>query len=129
MLDGATAAGSLAPTVLLERGLALAQTGRIADALASFREAARRNPSDPLPLENAARAAYRLQRYAESAALYEDLLRVAPDAELWKTLGAIYLTNLHDRERSLHAFREALRLEIDPAKRPPLEQMLRELER
>jgi choline-sulfatase len=128
VLDEALAAGCHAPAVLLERGVALAESGRVADGLASFRESARRNPADPLPLENAARAAYQLGRYRESAQLYEVLLRLsAARGDVWKTLGAVYLFQLDDRPNALRAFREALRLEIDPRERAKVEQLVREL--
>jgi Flp pilus assembly protein TadD len=69
VLDGALAAGSHAPEVVLERGVALASAGRLAEALRDFHEAARRSPTNPLPLENGARAAYQLHRAREAVEL------------------------------------------------------------
>jgi len=129
ILDDAIAAGSYAPQVFMERGLAMADAGKFSEALANFREAAQRNPLDPIALENAARAAYQSQRYTESAQLYEQLLRLSPDKSgYWKTLGALYLFQLNDRSNSLRAFRGALRLESDPEERAKLEEIIRELE-
>ena len=127
-LQGALGAGSHAPAVLLEHGLALAESGRPADALASFEEAARRSPGDPAPAENAAHAAYQLGRFAEAARLYETALRLAPDrGDLWKTLGAVYLVQLDDPGDARRAFGAALGLETDPQERERLDQALREL--
>jgi arylsulfatase A-like enzyme/Tfp pilus assembly protein PilF len=129
VLEDAIAAGSHAPTVFMERGLALADAGKLADALANFREASWRNPLDPIALENAARAAYQLQRYRESAELYEQLLRLVPGQSAhWKTLGALYLFQLDDRSNSLRVFRGALRVERDPNERTRLEEVILELE-
>jgi tetratricopeptide (TPR) repeat protein len=125
VLDRALAAGALAPAVFLERGLGHAEAGRLEPALADFREAARRAPTDPLPLENAARASFALGRAREAAILYETLLRLAPDrGDVWKTLGAVYLEALDDRAQALRAFRAAYRLESDPAERARLEAVL-----
>jgi choline-sulfatase len=129
VLDRSIAAGCHAPAVFLERGLTLADGGRLEEALASFREAARRSPTDPVPLENAARAAYQLNHFRDAAQLYEQLLRLAAGrGDLWKTVGAVYLFQLNDRPNALRAFREALRLEVDGSERVKLEQVVRELD-
>ncbi|HEY2797060.1 MAG TPA: sulfatase-like hydrolase/transferase [Thermoanaerobaculia bacterium] len=128
VLDGALSAGSHAPGVFLEHGTILAQSGRLSDAYASFREASRRNPDDPVALENAARAAYQLGRPAESASLYEELVKRTPTSEAWRTLGAIYLSKLDDRANGLRCFREALRLELDPAIREEIRRIIGGLE-
>ena len=121
-------AGALAPNVFLERGLVHAEAGRLEPALADFREAARRAPTDPVPLENAARASFALGRAREAAIHYETLLRIAPGrVDVWKTLGAVYLEALDDREAARRAFREALRLESDPRERGRLETALSDL--
>jgi len=125
LLDAALVAGALGPAVYLERGLARAEAGSLEPALADFREAARRAPTDPLPLDNAARAAFALGRAREAAIFYETLLRVAPArVDVWKTLGAVYLEALDDRAAAARAFREALRLETDPAERERLVEVL-----
>ena len=127
VLDDALAAGGHAPELFLERGTALAEAGRVEDALRDFREAARRNPADAVPLENAARAAYHLGRGREAAQSYEALLRIAPErVDIWKTLGALYLETLDDRGEADRCFRRALLLENDPAERAKLEELLRE---
>jgi arylsulfatase A-like enzyme/Tfp pilus assembly protein PilF len=125
VLEGAHAAGARGPALFLERGVARAEGGELAPALADFREAARRAPSDPLPLENAARAAFALGRARESAIFYETLLRLEPErADAWKTLGALYLEALAEPASAARCFREALRLERDPAERARLEAAL-----
>jgi arylsulfatase A-like enzyme/Tfp pilus assembly protein PilF len=125
VLDEAIAAGSHRPEVYLERGTVLAESGSLDPALRDFREAARRDPANPLPLENAARAAYQLGRPREAAQTYESLLRVAPErGDLWRTLGALYHYELGDRPEAERCFREALRLERDPAARAELERLL-----
>jgi arylsulfatase A-like enzyme/tetratricopeptide (TPR) repeat protein len=129
VLDTALKGGAHSPEVFLQRGLARAQSGNLSGALADFREAAHRNPANPVPLENAARAAYQLHQVRESAVLYEELLRLAPNRlDLWKTLGAIYYYELSDKPNALRAFRQALLLERDPGDKSRLEAMVRELE-
>ncbi len=129
VLDAALDAGCHAPSVFAERGLLRAEAGKLEPALADFREAARRNPTDPAPLENAARAAYQLGRFREAEQTYAALLRLRPDrGDLWKTVGAIELYQLDDKEAALRSFREALRLETDPSERAAIERLLHELE-
>jgi arylsulfatase A-like enzyme/tetratricopeptide (TPR) repeat protein len=129
LLDGVLEAGGRRPQVLLERGVALASLGRLEHALDDFRQASRRDPLNPIPLENAARAAYQLARYQESALLYERLLRLSPErCEGWKTLGAIALHHLGDRQRALRCFRAALGCEPDPREQRALRQLVAELE-
>ena len=128
VLEGAVAAGSHAEEVFEERGLVLVEMGRLPDALRDFRESARRNPLDPVPLENGAHAAYRLGQFREAAQLFERLLRIQPNrVDAWKTLGAIQLYELGEEENALRSFRRALTLEIDPAEREKLSALVREL--
>lgn len=128
VLDGALAAGAHSPEIHLERGVALAEAGRMAEALGSFRESARRNPTDAVALENAARAAYQLERFHEAAQLYEGLLRLAPSRlDAWKTLGAIYLYSLDDRPAALTSFRRALALETDAGEKAKLLEVIGKL--
>ena len=127
VLAGAIAAGSHGSEVYLERGTALAEAGEVAAALGDFREAARRNPTDTVALENAARAAFHLGRGREAAQTYEALLRLAPErGEVWKTLGALYLEVLGEAAEAERCFRRALLLERDPAQRAELEALLRQ---
>jgi arylsulfatase A-like enzyme/Flp pilus assembly protein TadD len=128
VLDGAIAAGSRSSAVFLERGTLLAQGGRLTDAYASFREAFHLNPGDPLALENAARVSYQLGRDADAVRLYEELAKLAPSSETWRTLGAIYLSRLGDRVNSLRCFRAALPLELDPAVREEIRRIIAGLE-
>ncbi|HYU32505.1 MAG TPA: sulfatase-like hydrolase/transferase, partial [Thermoanaerobaculia bacterium] len=128
ILDGAIAAGSHASEVYLERGLVEAEVNRLPDALKDFRDAARRNPTNPVPLENAAHAAYRLGQPRDAVQLYERLLQIQPSRlDAWKAAGAIYLYDLEDEQNALRCFRSALRLEVDPAEKDKLEEMVREL--
>jgi tetratricopeptide (TPR) repeat protein len=129
LLDTALKGGAHSSEVFLERGLARAEEGNVAGALADFREAARRDPQNPVPLEDAARAAYQLHQVRASAQLYEALLRLAPQRlDLWKTLGALYYYELGDKGDALRAFRQALLLERDPGEKGKLEALVRELE-
>jgi len=128
VLDTALKAGAHEPEIYLERGIGRAESGNLEPALLDFHEAARRAPANPVPIENAARTAYDLKRFRESAQLYEQLLRIAANrADLWKTTGAIYLYNLDDKEDALRCFRRALNLESDPAERGQLEGLVKEL--
>jgi arylsulfatase A-like enzyme/Flp pilus assembly protein TadD len=128
VLDAALRAGSHEADVYLERGLGRAEEGSFAAALADFREAAHRDPSNPAPLENAAKAAYQLGRQREAVQLYEQLLRLAPSRlDVWKTAGAIYLYDLEDRPAALRCFRQALTLEVNPVERAKLEELVQEI--
>lgn len=128
VLDTALRAGAHEADIFLERGVARAEGGNLDGALADFREAARRAPANPVPLENAARAAYDLKRVRDAALIYEQLLRLAPNrADLWKTEGAIYLYDLEDRPAALRCFRRALLLESDAGERAKLDALVKEL--
>jgi arylsulfatase A-like enzyme/Flp pilus assembly protein TadD len=129
VLDQALAAGAHAPQIYAERGLLRAESGRLEPALDDFREAARRNPAAPEPLENAARAAYRLGRFRDAEQTYAALLRLRPErGDVWRTVGAIELHELSDRVSALRSFRKALRLATDSNERAELERVVRELE-
>ena len=124
VLDGAIAAGGLDPMLYLERGTARASAGRLEAALADFREAARRAPTDVVALENVGRATFQLGRLLEAAIAYESLARLSPDrGDVWKTLTALYL-ELGDAAGVDRTAREALRLENDPGERAKLEALL-----
>jgi choline-sulfatase len=128
VLDTALRAGAHEPEIFLERGVARAESGSLESALADFREAARRAPANPVPLENAARTAYELKRFRDASLIYEQLLRIAPNrADLWKTEGAIYLYDLEDRPAALRCFRRALLLESDSGERAKLDALVKEL--
>jgi arylsulfatase A-like enzyme/Flp pilus assembly protein TadD len=127
VLDAALAAGTHEEQVFEERGFVLAQMGRLADALRDFRESARRNPLDPVPLENGAQAAYRLGQPRDAVLLFERLLQIQPNRlDIWKAAGALYL-EMDDGDNAGRCFRRALTLEIDPAERAKLEDLVREL--
>jgi arylsulfatase A-like enzyme/tetratricopeptide (TPR) repeat protein len=128
VLDTALRAGAHESDIFLERGVARAEAGNLEGALADFREAARRAPANPVPLENAARTAYDLKRFRDASLIYEQLLRIAPNrADLWKTEGAIYLYELEDRAAALRCFRRALLLESDAGERVKLDALVKEL--
>jgi choline-sulfatase len=129
ILDASVTAGSYSSEVYLERGLVAAEMDRLQDALRDFREASHRNPANPVPWENAARAAYRLGRQREAVQLYEQLLRLQPSrGDLWKTAGAIYLYDLKDDADALRCFRTALSFETDPAERQKIGEIIGALE-
>ena len=124
ILDRTIAAGGSSAQLFLERGTMRATAGQLEEALQDFREAARRAPTDPLALENAARALFALGRLQEAALAYETLARLQPDrADVWKTLVALHLEAgaLQDVERCA---RQALRVETSPADRARLEELL-----
>lgn len=132
VLDTAVRSGTHEPEVYLERAVTRASAGgkgSMAEALADFREAARRNPNDAVALEGAARAAFQLGRHRESVQIYEQLLRTQPNRlDLWKTAGAIYLYELDERPSALRCFRRALTLEVSPAERAKLEELIKDLD-
>jgi len=128
-LDSAAAAGGRLSELFVERGTLRAERGELEPALADFREAARRNPQDPVAAEDVARALFRLGRTRESALAFEALVRLVPDRlDAWKTLGALWL-ELDERDRARAAFRAALRLAVDPKERSELEAMVASLTR
>jgi tetratricopeptide (TPR) repeat protein len=129
VLDTALRTGSHDPEVYLERGITRAESGSLESALGDFREAGRRAPTNPVPIENAAHAAYQLGRHREAVQLYERLLQVQSGRlDLWKTTGAIYLYDLDDRASALRCFRRALLLEKDATERARLEDLVQELD-
>lgn len=124
ILDRTIVAGGSSAQLFLERGTMQATAGRLEGALADFREAVRRAPTDALALENAARTLFALGRPEEAALTYETLARLAPDrADIWKTLVALYLETgaVAQVERCA---RQALRVETDNADRARLEELL-----
>ncbi len=124
LLDRTIAAGGAGAQLFLERGTMRAAAGRLEEGLKDFREAARRAPSAPLPVENAARAAFQLGRLKEAAMTYETLARLVPErADVWKTLVALYL-ELDAGADVERCARQALRLETDPAERARLAELL-----
>lgn len=128
VLDASIEAGAHSAENYAERGVISAKQGRVDAAYADFREAARRDPANPVPLENAARAAYQLGRFRESALYYEQLLRAAPSrADIWKTMGAVYMYKLNAPADALRCFRRAIALEVDPGERSNLADLIHEL--
>ncbi len=124
ILDRTIAAGGSSAQLFLERGAMRATGGRLEEALADFREAVRRAPTDPLALENAARALFALGRLEEAALAYETLARLTPDrGDIWKTLVALYLETGAVAEVERCA-RQALRVETEGADRARLEELL-----
>jgi choline-sulfatase len=124
LLDKTIAAGGVSMQLFLERGTMRATAGRLDAALADFREAVRRAPTDPQPLENVARAQFQLGRLREAALSYETLAQLVPArSDVWKTLVALYL-ELGEGAAVERSARAALRVEGDPAERARLEELL-----
>ncbi|MEO8274856.1 MAG: sulfatase-like hydrolase/transferase [Thermoanaerobaculia bacterium] len=124
LLTRTIAAGGSGSAPYLERGTLAASEGRLEEALRDFNAATKLAPGDPLPLENAARAAFELGRLRDAAAGYEAVALLAPDrVEIWKTLVALYveLGAVADIDRCA---RRALRLESDAGERVRLEELL-----
>ncbi|MCB1033889.1 MAG: tetratricopeptide repeat protein, partial [Acidobacteria bacterium] len=72
--------------------------------------------------------AFQLERPGRAAELYRRLLALEPSrGELWKTLGAIELYALGQREEARKSFRRALELELDPGERREIEELVQEL--
>lgn len=123
-LDAAIAAGGRDAALYRERATIRAEGGRIDEALVDFREASRRDPTDPVALENVGRASFQLGKLKEAAIAYESLARLAPGrVDVWKTLTALYI-ELDDAAGVDRAAREALRLERDPEERAKLASLL-----
>ncbi len=128
VLDRSIAAGARDPGNYLERGITWAELGRIDKALADFEEAARRDPQNPLPIGNAARAADRLGRLGEAVGLYERLLTLEPgNTRALEALGSLHF-KLHQPEPALRRWRQALALERDPIQRQRIESLIRQLD-
>lgn len=127
LLDKTVSAGGTSAQLFLERGTMHATAGRLEQALADFRAAGRRAPTDPRPIESAARALFQLGRLQEAALAYETLARLAPGrADVWKTLVALYL-ELGEGASVERCARAALRVETDPTDRARLEELLASL--
>ncbi|HUI22507.1 MAG TPA: tetratricopeptide repeat protein [Methylocella sp.] len=96
--------------VLSNRGLALQQLGRAADALAAYEEAARNGCTKPTLFYhrgNLLRAAGRLKEAIES---YDMALRLDPACPETLRAGALVLSDLRRFESALEFIEEALRL-------------------
>ena len=106
------------PGTYLERGMAWAEIGQTDRALADFCEAARRDPGNPLPVENAARAALALRRFDQAAQYFEKLLRLQPErGDVWAVLGGLYQNRLSRPDDAMRCYGLALGLTGDPAAR------------
>jgi tetratricopeptide (TPR) repeat protein len=105
-----TPAGSLS-----ERGIALAGQGRLVEAEACFREAARLRPDDAAPLNHlgALRAARGDWDGAESA--YRGAIRLRPDFTPARINLALALRSRGMAAEAADAYRDALRLQPDSA--------------
>jgi len=129
VVERALAAGSRHPDLYLERGFMLARSGDVERALADFREACRRNPTSLSAWEHVAMAAYQLQWFEESARAYEQVVKLSPRrTDIWKSLGAIYLYKLDNRDAAISCFRRALQWETDARERQVLQETIRSLE-
>ncbi len=120
-LDQLEAVGASDARTVTERGLAHAAEGDLGAALGDFQHAAQMAPSDPLPLENSARVAFKLRRFAVAAKSYESLLKLEPEnAGAWATLAGIYDFKLGDRPNAVRAYTKAIQLAPPGANRQKL---------
>jgi len=129
VLERAFAAGSRHPGLYLERGMLAAARGDVAAAFDDFLAAAERDPHNPVPLDNAAKAAELLGRPQQAAELYRRSLDLDPGRPaLWAALATLYLQQLGDRDGARHALEQAIAAEPDPGRRARLEDFLRQLD-
>jgi arylsulfatase A-like enzyme/Tfp pilus assembly protein PilF len=107
--------------------LALAR-GRTAEAEAAFHRSVEGDPGSARALEGLGRIAYSRGDASSAENWYARALGARPSAEVAKTLGAIRLHELGDRDGALQAFRLALELAApeDPD-RQELQDLVREL--
>jgi len=130
VLESALGHGGRHPQLFFERGMALVASGRGVEAEADFREAARRDPANPAPLEMAAGIRLARHDYNEAARWLERCVALQPSRlDLWKVLGQVYLDRLKQPEQALRCFRTALRLETDPRGRQELQALVARLTR
>ncbi|MCX6956315.1 MAG: tetratricopeptide repeat protein, partial [Verrucomicrobia bacterium] len=94
-------------------GLALAESDRLAEAVAHGEEALRLRPDYPEALNNLGVALFKLGRFAEAAGRFEAALRVKPGlAEAHNALG-VALIRLNRRPEAVAHFEVALRSRPD----------------
>jgi len=130
MLQRARTAGVMDPTV--ETSLGMLEAGRKDQpaARAAFQRALLLNPGQPEALEAMGQLSYAAADYPQAADYYTRALAARPEARIAKTLGAIQLYQLNDREAARATFVKAVTL--SPADDPDitdLKVMVEELSR
>lgn len=126
----ARAAGVADPVIETEIGLLEAAHKDTAAARVAFDNALALNPAQPEALEAMGQLAYAAGDFAGAAGYYERALTARPQARVAKTLGAIRLYQLNDRQAARVAFARALSLspENDPDA-PDLKALIEQLAR
>lgn len=129
VLDVAYAAGSRHLGIFLERGMLAAELQDYEAAFGHFTAALARDADHPGALESAARAALLSGKPRAAAGFFERLLALMPArADLWATLGGLYLERLDDRAAALRCFRHAHETETDAGRRNRLEALIQDLQ-
>jgi tetratricopeptide (TPR) repeat protein len=124
----ARAAGVMDPTIETELGVLEGARADSSAARAAFTRALQLNPGQPEALEAMGQLTYAASEFAAAADYYERALKVRPDARIAKTLGAIYLHRLNDRQAARAAFVRALALSpADDPDTPDLQALVDEL--
>ncbi len=106
---------SATPEAYLNSVIALEQTGHLKSANLAYQTALSRWPESIVAHMGQGNTAYALMRYNESAAAYQQLLKLSPDtAEAWNNL-AYALARQGDKQASLEAINKAIQLSPDNA--------------
>src|SRR5262245_51140508 len=109
---GAALAGRVTP---LEQAIALEGAGRLGEAAACLRAAARATPGDGRTWSTLGRVLLRVGEWREAAAAYEAALRLAPaDADTLANYG-VALAEAGAFERAVDAYAAALAVDADHA--------------
>ena len=88
-------------------GLSLNRLNRTDEEILAYKRAITMKPDHANALDRLGAAYFKLKRYAESAAAYEQLKTYKPDAKTYNSLGESYL-ELNKPDESLQAFNSAL---------------------
>lgn len=110
VLERGRSAGVSDPDLETELGLLELARGAASEARAALERAIVLNPRQTAALTALGKLAFDAGRFRDSAAYYGRALDASPSAAMAKTLGAIYLHKLDDREGARRAFRRALAL-------------------
>lgn len=129
LLDRAEKEGIQDPDLAADAGLLRLADGDTTGGTAALDRALALNPRQPLALEAMGKLAYERKDFKAAESYYARALDAEPSAALAKTLGAIRLYDLQDRDGARDAFRRALALSPpgDP-ETADLREMLRDLD-